>query len=106
MSTVFGSSRPAATTETALYTVASGKDSVVNMVAVCASGSVAKIRVGVQSTSGSFAAKDYIAYDYLLEENEPWERTGIALTAGNSIRVYTDTPTVNFHYHAIEENIV
>lgn len=105
MANIFGSSRPTATTETVLYTVPSGKEAIVNILAVCANGSTAKIRIGVQSVAGAFAAKDYIAYDYTINANIPWERTGIALTAGNSIRVYTDTATVNFHYHSLEQGL-
>ncbi len=105
MSNVFGSIRPSATTETVLYTVPPGREAIVNILAVCASGYVANIRIGVQSTAGAFAAKDYVLYDYNLNANDFWERTGIALTAGNSIRVYTDQPVVNFHYHAVEEGI-
>lgn len=105
MSNVFGSTRPNAVTETVLYTVPAGRESVVNIIAVCASGFIANIRVGVQTVAGSFAAKDYVVYDYTLLSNQYWERTGIALTAGNSIRVYTDNPNVNFHYHAMEENL-
>ena len=70
MSNVFGSVRPVAATETNIYTVPSGQEAIVNITAVCASGSVATIRFGIQSAAGAFAAKDYLLYDYVISENE------------------------------------
>lgn len=103
---LLNSTRPAATTETTLYTVPSAYKAVVNIYATNVSGTIdAQIRVGVQSSVGAFAAKDYIVYDLSLAQNEYWERTGIALTSNQSIRVYTDVATVNFHCNGLEESV-
>ena len=101
---LLASVRPAATTETVLYTVPAAKKAIVNIYAVNVNTFVpAKIRLGIQAISGAFASKDYEIYDLELAQNEFWERTGIPLSSGQSIRIYTDLATVNFHVNGLEE---
>ena len=102
---LLASLRPAATTETNLYTVPVAKKAVVNLTINNVSGSIQSlVRVGIQDAAGAFAAEDYILYDYPLTPNTlPIQITGIALTAGQSIRVYSGVGTVNYHVNGIVE---
>lgn len=104
---LLASVRPAATTETVIYTVPASYDAVVNLkIANTNATGVVSIRLGIQATAGAFASKDYIYYDYPLPANgDPIELTGISLTAGNSIRAYVNVATVNFHVNGIESPI-
>jgi hypothetical protein len=103
---LLASLRPTATTETVLYTVPASTQAMVNVYAMNMIGTTAaKIRVGVQDTAGAFASKDYRFYDFVLDvTGGPVElMTGVPLDADQSIRVYTDVATVNFHVDGCEE---
>jgi len=103
---LLASLRPSASSQTELYTVPPGKKAVLNIYAVnVIAATPAKIRVGIQAAEGSFSDEDYEVYDLELANNEFWEKTGIALTENQSIRVYVDEATVNFHVNGIIESI-
>lgn len=86
----------AAVTMTALYTTPVNINTVTN-VNICNRNAVAiKIRmVIVDGAVGTFTNADYIEYDLTLSANSVIERTGIVLSAGNSIGVYSDTSNVS-----------
>ena len=104
---LLASVRPTATTETVLYTVPTAKKAVVNITFNnCNSSANAYIRLGIQAVAGAFADSNYILYDLPIYPNgSPVQITGIVLAAGNSIRVYSSTATVNFHCNGIVENL-
>jgi hypothetical protein len=103
---LLASVRPAATTETALYAVPAAKKSVVNVTVLNTGTANARIRIGQKATNTALAAADHIyAYDLLLSPlDPPFQITGIALSALQALRVYTDVATVNFHVNGLEEN--
>lgn len=104
---LLASVRPTATTETNVYTVPASYKAIVNLTFMAANvGAVGPvyIRVGVQDAAGAFVDKDYLLYDYPVFGGQmPEQITGIALTAGESIRVYVSAAVVNFHVNGIEE---
>jgi len=54
------------------------------------------IRVAVLTGAiGTLATADYIEYDVILSANGVLERTGIVVSNGNSIMVYSDTSNVS-----------
>lgn len=103
---LLASVRPTATTETALYTVPASKKAVVNVTVLNTGTIKARIRIGQKSTNTTLSATDFIyAYDLTIGPGDPpFQITGIALSASQAIRVYTDLATVNFHVNGLEEN--
>ena len=104
---LLASVRPSATTETALYAVPAAKKAVVNITVINTGTVRARIRIGQKTTNTTLAAADQIyAYDYVISPGDPpFQVTGIALTALQALRVYTDVATVNFHVNGLEENV-
>lgn len=104
---LLASIRPAATTETVLYTVPPSQKGIVNVLITNNAGSNLEtlVRFGIQSSVAAFSDVDYVIYDLQLENNDFWEMTGIALTAGQSLRVYTTVNTINFKCFGLLETL-
>lgn len=103
---LLASVRPAAGTETTIYTVPSGKKAVVNVLIVNttpSSGSV--VDFGVAATNTSLSATNFWLNDLDLLPNQPVQFTGVALTSGNTIRGLSQLGNVNFIVNGIEESI-
>lgn len=100
--------RPTAGVETNIYTVPTGKKSVVNLTIVNtntgASATSGLINLGIQSSVGALALKDYILYSYNLQPNgEIFQLTGLVLSSGCNIRALSTSGTYNIHVNGIEE---
>ena len=99
----FGKATPLANTNIDLYTCPAGQVATVT-VAVCnRAASDAKVSVGVRG-AGAVTDGDWIECDATLPANGVIERTGIVLSAGESIVVRANSATVNFRAHGFEEN--
>ena len=95
---VLGQSNPAATTNTDLYTVGSGKSAVVSTITVTNQASTAAtFRVAIRPAGEALAAKHYIAYGSTVAANDLTALTlGVTLAATDVITVYASTATLSF----------
>lgn len=101
---VLGQSNPAATTATTLYTVPSGKSTVISSLTVCnTAASAATFRIAVRPDGATLATVHYIAYDTTVGANDTTTITiGITLSLNAVITVYASTANLVFHAYGDE----
>jgi hypothetical protein len=95
---VLAQSAPAATTDTDIYTVGSGKQAVVSTITVAnRSASAITYRIAVRPAGATLANEHYLAYDVALAANDTTALTlGITLTATDVVTVYASTADLSF----------
>ena len=102
MSGILGKGRLTPETNTALYTVPTGKLSVV-AISLCNTGSdTTKVSIAL-STGDTPAAGDYIEYAYSIVPSGSVERTGLVLDAGKRVIVRATTDGVDALVYGMEE---
>jgi glucose-6-phosphate dehydrogenase assembly protein OpcA len=96
---VLGQVNPSATTATTLYTVPSGKTTVVSTLVVAnLSSTAATYRIAIRIAGSTLSNEEYIAYDVALSGNDSTALTlGITLAATDVITVYASTANVAFN---------
>lgn len=96
---VLGQSNPAATTNTDLYTVGSGKSAVVSTITVTNQAtSGATFRIAVRPAGAAISALHYIAYGSTIAPNDTVALTlGITLAATDVVTIYASTTTLSFN---------
>ena len=99
---ILGRVKPAATTNTTLYTVPAATQANVNIFIANQGSGEDKIRVALTPSGSSLASTDYIAYDVTVAGNSSLNLTGIALAASGFITVYTTNGTSSFVATGIE----
>ena len=101
---VLGQQAPAATTETALYTVPGATDAVVSSIIICNRSGVADtFRISVSVGGAATANKDYIYYDLILAGTDTFIATvGITLDATDVVRCYSTNGTCSFSLYGSE----
>jgi hypothetical protein len=102
---VLGQSNPAASTETALYTVPSSTSSVVSSIAVCNQAATsATFRIAVRPAADSTtAAKHYLVYGTTVAANDTVVLTiGVTLAASDKIMIIGSTATLSFTAYGSE----
>ena len=99
-----GKTKLAANTNTAVYSVPSGKYTTAN-VAMCNIGDAsAKIRLAiVDGAASDLADEDYIEYGVDIPAGGVLERTGLTLSAGETVVVWADKNTIVVRVHGYEE---
>lgn len=95
---VLGQSNPAATTATTLYTVPSGKSTVVSTIIVCnQTTSNATFRIAIRPAGAALAAQHYVAYDVTVGASDSTALTlGITLATTDVITIYASSATLSF----------
>ena len=95
---VLGQVAPLATTATTLYTVGSGKSTVVSTIAVCnRAATAATYRVAIRPAGASLSNEHYIAYGSTVAANDSTMITvGITLAATDVITVYASSADTSF----------
>jgi len=95
---VLGQSAPAATTDTNLYTVPSGKDTIVSTIVVANRGATAATyRIAIRPAGATIANQHYIAFDAAVASNDSITLTiGITLTATDVITVRASNTDLSF----------
>lgn len=93
-----------ATSATALYTVPSGKSTVISTVAVCnQSGGSLTYKISTRPSGEALAAKHYIAYDSTVSANDTTFITvGITLQAGAILEVSSSSGSMSFTAYGSE----
>jgi len=101
---ILGQSSPSATTETTLYTVPSGKSTVVSSISICNRGSVqTTFRVSISQGGSATANKDYLYYDVILAGNDTFIATiGVTLATTDVVRVYSGNTSLSFQLFGTE----
>jgi len=96
---ILGQSAPAATTETALYTVPAATETIISSITVCNRGSsAATYRIYVASNGAATANSQYLVYDASIQAKETVALTlGVTLDASDVLRVYASTADCSFN---------
>jgi len=101
---VLGQSSPAATTATALYTVPSSTEAIVNTLTVCnRANAAATYRISVRPAGASLADQHYVIYDNTvgaLDTVQP--DITLSLSATDILEVYGSTNTISFMASGVE----
>ena len=99
-----GKTKLAASTNTAVYSVPAGKFTTAN-VAMCNIGDAsAKIRLAiVDGAAADLADEDYIEYGVDIPAGGVLERTGLTLSAGETVIAWADKNTIVVRVHGYEE---
>jgi hypothetical protein len=95
---VLGQEAPAATTNTTLYTVGSGKQTIISTIVIAnRSASGATYRIAVRPGGATLANLHYIAYDVAIAANDSTALTlGLTLGAGDVITIYASSTNLSF----------
>ena len=99
-----GKTKLAANINTAVYSVPAGKFTTAN-VAMCNIGDAsAKIRLAiVDGAVADLADEDYIEYGVDIPAGGVLERTGLTLSAGETVVAWADKNTIAVRVHGYEE---
>ena len=99
-----GKTKLAANMNTAVYSVPAGKFTTAN-VAMCNIGDAsAKIRLAiVDGAAADLADEDYIEYGVDIPAGGVLERTGLTLSAGETVVAWADKNTIAVRVHGYEE---
>ena len=93
----------AATTNTLVYTVPAGVTATVNINVVNRNTSAAVVRVAiVDGNVGALAVEDYIEYETSLAAHGILERSGVVMSAGESVVVYSTLANVSIRVYGFE----
>ena len=96
---ILGQSAPAATTETALYTVPAATETIISSIVVCNRGaSAGTYRIYVAANGTAAANNQYLVYDATIQAKETVALTlGVTLDATDVLRVYASTADMSFN---------
>ena len=96
---ILGQSAPAATTETALYTVPAATETIISSIVVCNRGSSAgTYRIYVAANGAAAANNQYLVYDATIQAKETVALTlGVTLDATDVLRVYASSADMSFN---------
>ena len=96
--------KPAASTNTAAYTVPAANTASCSVM-VCNIGDYsAKIRLAiVDGAAADIADEDYIEFGVDVPSGGVLERTGLTLSAGESVVAWADKSTISVRVHGYEE---
>jgi len=104
MSGCLGKSDLPIDTETPLYTVPAGKTACVNL-NLCNRGATAHTVSIAISTGSSVEIGDYLEYETLIPAKGVLERTGLAMSAGETLIVKSKGGELSARAHGFEENL-
>lgn len=101
---ILGQLTPAANNLEDLYTVPSSTQTSVSSVIVCnQSGANIQFSISVAVNGAGNSAKQYLYFNIFLDANDSFVATlGLSLSAGDVVRVKTDTETVSFNMFGVE----
>jgi hypothetical protein len=101
---VIAQSAPAATTDTALYTVGAGKEAIISTLFIANRVSTAAtFRVAIRPAGATLANQHYIAYDVPIAGNDTTTITaGITLSATDVITIRASTGNLSFNLSGTE----
>jgi len=101
---VIAQSAPSATTDTALYTVPAGTETIISTLFIANRGSTAAtFRVALRPGGATLANQHYIAFDVPIAGNDTTTLTaGITLAATDVVTVRASTANLSFNLSGTE----
>jgi hypothetical protein len=101
---VLGQSAPSATTNTDVYTVGSGKQSIISTITVAnRAATSATYRIAIRPAGATLANQHYIAYDVTVLANDTIALTlGISLATTDVVTVYASSANLSFNIFGSE----
>ncbi len=95
---VLAQAATSATTATDLYTVGSGKQTIVSTLVVCNRGATATtFRIAVRPDGAALASSHYVAYDVAIAANDSTNLTlGLTMDASDVLTVYAGNANLTF----------
>jgi hypothetical protein len=95
---VLGQNNPAATTDTTLYTVPAGTQSVLSTISICnIAATAATYRIAIRPAGEALANKHYVAYNSSVPANDTAVLTlGLTMNATDILTVQASTASVTF----------
>lgn len=95
---VLGQNNPNATTDTTLYTVPAGTQSVLSTISICnIAATAATYRIAIRPAGEALANKHYIAYNSSVPANDTAVLTlGLTMNTTDILTVYASTASVSF----------
>jgi len=104
---ILGQSKPAATTNTTLYTVPANKESVASTLNICnIAGTTDYARVYVYASSGSASTSTAMYYDLEIVGSDTFQSTcGITLAAGAVVVCYSTNGNLTFTLFGDESSV-
>ena len=96
---ILGQSAPAATTETALYTVPASTETIISSIIICNRGTASgTYRIYVAANGTAVANNQYLVYDATIQAKETVTLTlGVTLDATDVLRVYASSADMSFN---------
>lgn len=96
---VLGQVNPSATTNTTLYTVPAGTQTIISTISVCnRTGGELSFRIAIRPAGEALASKHYIAYDAKVAGNDTTFITvGATMGATDVVTVYGSTADLVFN---------
>lgn len=94
---VLGQAALAATTNTTIYTVPAGKQTIVSNITICnRSATAGTYRIAIVKSGETLADKHYVVYDVSLPGNDAtFLQVGLNLAAGDFIVAYSAVATLS-----------
>jgi len=102
MSGLLGKADLAKNTDTSLYTVPADALATVNLNLCNRTANTRKVRIIIRS--GTLTNADFLEYDSVMPPFGLLERTGLALSAGETLTVRADGTGISARAHGFEEN--
>jgi len=102
MSGLLGKADLAANTDTSLYAVPDDTVATVNLNLCNRSAAAVSVRIAVHT--GALSNADYLEYDSLIPARGLLERTGLAMSAGETLTVRASGTGISARAHGFEEN--
>ena len=95
---ILGQAYPLADTETLLYTVPGGAQTIVSSIVCCnLSGDEAMFNISVSVGGAATSNQDYLFYEVIIPSNETFQASmGLTMAATDVIRVYSSTGELAF----------
>ena len=100
---VLAQAAPSATSNTDIYTVGAGKQTVMSTLIICNRSTAASFRIAIRPDGGTLANTHYIAYDVPVGANDSTTLTlGLTLDASDVVTVYASTANLTFSIFGAE----
>jgi len=102
MSGLLGKADLAANTDTSLYTVPAQTIATVNLNLCNRSAAAVSVRIAIHT--GTLTDADYLEYDSVIPPRGLLERTGLAMSSGETLTVRANGTGISVRAHGFEEN--
>jgi hypothetical protein len=100
---VLAQSAPSATSNTDIYTVGAGKQTVISTLIIANRSTAASFRIAIRPDAATLANTHYIAYDVPVGANDSTTLTlGLTLDASDVVTVYASSANLTFSIFGAE----